>query len=93
VTVLDTNPELVPAATELKGPCVVIMDIRDKGIEATLESLVVANADVRILAWTDVAGAVAESVLDAAGVSDFRVLPRTATEIELVDAVRRLSSM
>lgn len=49
-----------------------------------------ANPKVRVLAWTDIEKSAAESLLTAAEVKRFVVVPRTAAEIELVDAARRL---
>lgn len=90
VTGFDTTPQLVPALRSRNGPCIAILDIWEKGVEALLRSLAMANPNVRILAWTDIERNVAESVLGASGVKGFVVLPRAAAVIELVEAARKL---
>jgi hypothetical protein len=92
VTGFDASPQLIPALRSRNGACIAILDVCEKGVEATLRSLAISNADVRILAWTDIEGTVAESVLGAAGMKRFVVLPRAAAEIEVVDAARKLAA-
>lgn len=91
VSAFDTVPQLISALKSRKGSCIAIFDIWEKGVEATLRTLVAANPQVRILAWTDIEATVAESVLAAPGVKGFAVRSKTGAEIELVDSVRRLA--
>lgn len=91
VTGFDSTPQLIPTLRSRKGACIVVLDIWEKGVEATLRSVAMANPDVRILAWTDMDKSAGESLLRASGAKRFAVLSRTAAEIELVDAARKLT--
>jgi hypothetical protein len=90
VSGFDTTAQLIPELKRRKSSCLAILDIWEKGVEATLRTLVAANPRVRILAWTDIEATVADSVVASSGVKRFVVLPRAAAEIELVDAARKL---
>lgn len=90
VTGFDSTPQLIPVLRSCNRPCIAILDVWEKGVEATLRSFAMANPDVRILAWTDIEATVAESVLGASGIGRFAILPRAAAEIELVEATRKL---
>lgn len=90
VSVFDATLKLIPELKRRTGSCVAIFDIWEKGVEATLRTLVAANPEVRVLAWTDIEATVAESLLAMSGVKGFVVLPKTGAEIELVDSARRL---
>jgi hypothetical protein len=84
----------LPAGLEsfLGGVVVIVVDVAEDGVLAALRALPRPHSRLRVLAWTRLDEAVAASQLTGMNAMSFAVVPRASTEVELVDAARRLAA-
>lgn len=90
VQAFDLPAQVIPALRSRKE-IIVILDVKEGGMESILGALVMANPALAVLAWTEATPAFAETLMMTAGIQKLTVLSKTASALELVDAVRQLA--
>lgn len=90
VSVFDAAAQ-VPAAVQGPGDgVIVIVDVRAKTGESELRTLAGALPSARLVAWSEMAPPETEVMLRRAGATSFRVVPRAASDHEVLDNVHKL---